>query len=224
MSTVQYVSYNDRFEPNLPAEQAAQEFCERMQKRRSVRSFSDRAVSQQTIEWIIRAACSAPSGANKQPWRFVCVSDPKLKREIRIAAEKEEQLFYQERAGQQWLNDLSALGTDADKGYLETVPWLIVMFRVIQDPDGTATYYSSESVGIAAGMLLTAAHHAGLATLTHTPSPMRFLSKILNRPKNERPFLLIPVGYPTDDCQVPKAATQRKPMNEVVEFLSAAGS
>ena len=216
MNTTRFVSYTDRFEPHLPAEQAAEEFCKCMQKRRSVRSFSERAVSRRTIEWIIRAACSAPSGANKQPWRFVCVNDSKLKLEIRIGAEQEEQAFYRGRAGQQWLDDLARLGTDADKSFLETAPWLIVVFKLAQVPGGTPTYYASESVGIAVGMLLSAAHHAGLATLIHTPSPMRFLGRILKRPANERPYLLIPVGYPTDDCQVPLAAMERKPLHEVM--------
>src|SRR5262249_47308109 len=159
---------------------------------------------------------SAPSGANKQPWRFVCVQDPALKREIRLGAEQEEREFYTHRAGRQWLKDLEPLGTDENKFFLETAPWLIVVFNLTRGDDGSQVYYVNESVGIAVGLLLAAAHHAGLATLTHTPSPMKFLAKILNRPAHERPYLLIPIGYPADDLVVPQFALTRRRLEEVM--------
>jgi len=187
-----------------------------MRKRRSVREFSRRPVSLATIEWIIRTAGSAPSGANKQPWRFVCVRNPELKRKIRAGAEAEEREFYASRAGRRWLDDLAPLGTDENKEYLEIAPWLIVVFKLMKDHDGGQVYYPNESVGIAVGMLLAAAHRAGLATLTHTPSPMNFLSEILDRPKNEHPYLLIPIGHPASGCQVPLAATKRLPLKKIM--------
>ena len=210
------IPYTNRWDPGMPAKDAAEEFYRCMKKRRSVRDFSSRPVSVRTIEAIIRTAGSAPSGANKQPWRFVCVRNPELKRQIRLGAEKEEREFYSQRAGRQWLNDLEPLGTDADKAFLETAPWLIVVFKLMKDDDGGQVYYANESVGIAVGMLLTAAHRAGLATLTHTPSPMKFLSQILDRPANERPYLLIPIGYPAKDGQVPVAATKRLPLKQIM--------
>lgn len=203
-------------DPGVPAEEAARGFYEVMKSRRSVRAFSERPVSRETISWLVRVAASAPSGANKQPWRFVCVQDPALKRRIRAAAEEEERAFYAQRAGERWLRDLEPLGTDPDKGFLETAPWLIVVFRLTRGDDGGQVYYAHESVGIATGLLLAAAHHAGLATLTHTPSPMGFLQRILDRPPHERPFLLIPVGYPAEDCRVPEAALARRPLSEVM--------
>ncbi len=166
------------------------------------------------------AAGSAPSGANKQPWRFVAVDDPTIKREIRIAAEEEEREFYSRRAGETWLADLEILGTDDQKPFLEVAPWLIVVFKCMKtdEPDARTgsdqVYYVNESVGIAVGMLLLAAHTAGLATLTHTPSPMKFLGKILRRPDHERPYLLIPVGYAADDCRVPDI--HRRPLSEIL--------
>jgi len=178
--------------------------------------FSDRPVSRETIEWLIRIACTAPSGANKQPWRFVCVQDAKLKREIRLGAEAEEREFYSRRAGSAWLKDLEPLGTDEHKEFLEIAPWLIVVFKLAVADDESQVYYVNESVGIAVGMLLAAAQHAGLATLTHTPSPMKFLSAILNRPSNERPYLLIPVGYPSPDLVVPEFAQTRRALHEVM--------
>ena len=206
----------DRFDPGVPPEEAARVFCERMQSRHSVRMFSDRAVSRDTIEWIVRAAGGAPSGANKQPWRFVCVQDPDLKRRIRAAAETEEREFYERRASERWLKDLAPLGTDDVKEYLEIAPWLIVVFLLAKDDDGSQLYYRKESVGLASGLLLAAAHHAGLATLTHTPSPMGFLRAVLKRPENERPFLLIPVGYPAENCEVPSHALSRKPLEQIM--------
>lgn len=192
---------------------AARRLYEMQRLRRSVRYFSDRPVSREAIEWIIRTAATAPSGANKQPWRFVAVSNPAVKRQIRAAAEAEEREFYERRATPEWLADLAPLGTDQDKPFLDVAPWLIVVFKLVKGDDGGATYYTNESVGIACGMLITAIHHAGLATLTHTPSPMGFLSKVLGRPEHERAFLLLPVGYPAEGCTVPDIT--RKGLEEV---------
>jgi nitroreductase len=196
-------------------EQAARRFYETMRQRRSVRYFSDRPVSEETIRWCLMAAGTAPSGANKQPWRFVAVRDPVLKHEIRLAAEGEEREFYARRATPEWLADLAPLGTDADKPFLDLAPWLIVVFKMMkQDADERGeqgqVYYVNESVGIACGMLLCAIHHAGLCALTHTPSPMGFLSKVLGRPEHERPYLLIPVGYPAEGCVVPDITRKRE--------------
>ncbi|MCC7147077.1 MAG: nitroreductase family protein [Phycisphaeraceae bacterium] len=210
------IPYADRYVPDLPAEQAAEAFYRCLSRRRTVREFSAQPVSLETIQWLVRSAGSAPSGANKQPWRFVCVSDPALKREIRLGAEEEEQAFYRERANAQWLADLAPLGTDENKSFLEVAPWLIVVFKLAADDDGSQVYYVNESIGIAVGMLLVAAHQAGLAALTHTPSPMKFLGQILHRPENERPYLLIPIGYPAKDCQVPVFATRRKPLDQIM--------
>ncbi|MEM7244527.1 MAG: nitroreductase family protein [Acidobacteriota bacterium] len=213
-----FIPHVDRHVPDLPPEEAARDFCEVMAKRRTVREFSDRPVSREAIEWIVRTAGSAPSGANKQPWRFVCVQDPTLKREIREAAEKEERAFYEGRASERWLEDLAPLGTDSCKEFLEIAPWLIIVFQVTRGEDGSQVYYSTESVGLASGFLLAAAHQAGLATLTHTPSPMGFLREVLGRPANERPFLLIPVGYPAEDCTVPEAALVKKPLEDILTW------
>lgn len=216
MNGPRFVPLTDRYDPGSPPAEAARAFHEVLRRRRTVREFSDRPVSRETIEWIIRCAATAPSGANKQPWRFVCIQDPALKRRIREAAEREERAFYEHRANEQWLADLTPLGTDQDKPFLEVAPWLIVVFRLIATDDGGQVYYPTESVGLASGLLLAAAHHAGLATLTHTPSPMSFLLEVLDRPSNERPFLLIPVGYPAEDCTVPAAALVHKPLDEVM--------
>ncbi len=181
-------------------------FFELMIQRRTVRDFSDRPIPIQIIQNAIQTASSAPSGANKQPWHFAVVKDPVVKQKIRIAAEKEEKEFYTHRAPDEWLADLNQFGTDWHKPFLETAPYLIVVFKINYDLSGDRkrkNYYVNESVGIASGVLLTALHHAGLATLTHTPSPMGFLGKILNRPENEKAVLLIPVGYPTNDARVP---------------------
>ena len=213
------VPHEQRYEPDTSPEQAAHAFFDVMRKRRSVRMFSDQSVSRETIESLIQTAGSAPSGANKQPWRFVCISDPAIKKQIREGAEAEEREFYNGRANEQWLKDLAPFGTDENKAFLETVPWLIVVFRLTKADDGGQVYYSSESVGLACGMLLCAAQHAGLATLTHTPSPMNFLNSILGRPNNERPYLLIPIGYPSEDCVVPAAAVQRKPIEQVMQVI-----
>ena len=206
----------ERFVPEHPPEEAARQFYETMRTRRTVREFSDRPVSRATIEWIVRAATTAPSGANMQPWRFVCVQDAETKRRIRDAAEAEERQFYERRANDEWLEHLRPFGTDSVKEYLTIAPWLIVVFKLMKGDDAEQVYYVNESVGLATGMLLSAAHQAGLVTLTHTPSPMGFLREVLGRPEHERPFLLIPVGYPTEDCVVPRQATQRKPLDEVM--------
>jgi nitroreductase len=202
-------------------QQRAAELRAELQRRRTVRMFSPRPVPRQIIEDCLLAAGSAPSGANLQPWRFVVVSDPNIKREIRVEAEKEEQEFYSGRAPQEWLDALAPLGTDANKPFLEVAPYLIAIFAESygQLPDGRKVkhYYVSESVGIATGMLITALHHSGLATLTHTPSPMNFLNRILNRPDNERPFLLLVVGYPSEDCVVPEIT--KKGIEEIATFI-----
>lgn len=214
----EFVPYVDRFVPVGSPEEAAARFYDTMRRRRSVRAFSDEPVSREAIEWIVRTATSAPNGANKQPWRFVAVKDPGLKKQIRAAAEQEEREFYERRASARWLADLEPLGTDENKEYLEIAPWLIVVFRLVKGDDGGQVYYSDESVGIATGFLLAAAHQAGLATLTHTPSPMRFLQELLGRPEHERAYMLIPVGYPATDCTVPRHALPRRPLDEVLVF------
>lgn len=208
MSEHPHIPYRP-FDPGMPPEAAARRFYEVMDRRRSVRWFSDRPVPAEAIAWCVRAAGTAPSGANKQPWRFVCVSDPDLKRRIREGAEAEEREFYERRASPEWLADLAPLQTGPEKPFLEIAPWLIVVFKLAKTDEGGQVYYLNESVGIAVGMLLAAIHHAGLCALTHTPSPMGFLGKILNRPEHERPFLLIPVGYPAERCFVPDI--RRKP-------------
>ncbi|MEM7756264.1 MAG: nitroreductase family protein [Planctomycetota bacterium] len=207
----------DRYVPPGRAEDEARAFYERMDKRRTVRMFSDQPVSRETIEWVIRAASTAPSGAHKQPWRFVAISSAEMKSKIRVAAEEEEREFYERRASDRWLDDLKPFGTNPDKRFLEIAPWLVVVMALKKTDDGGQVYYLNESVGIATGMLLTAAHHAGLATLTHTPSPMKFLAEVLGRPDNEKPFLLVPMGYPTADCVVPELG--RKALDEVSAFV-----
>ncbi|MEM8884322.1 MAG: nitroreductase family protein [Planctomycetota bacterium] len=217
MSEPVFVPLPERYVPDTTPEEAARAFCERMATRRSIRMFSDAPVSRETIEWIVRAAGGAPSGANKQPWHFVAVSDPALKRRIREGAEQEERAFYERRASERWLEDLAPLGTDEHKEYLEIAPWLVVVFLVPRGPEGEQHYYAQESVGLASGLLLAAAHHAGLATLTHTPSPMGFLNGILGRPEKERPYLLVPIGYPADGCTVPAHALEKKPLEDILE-------
>ncbi len=185
----------------------ARSFAEEMSRRRTVRDFDSRTVPREVIADCLRAAGTAPSGANQQPWRFVAISDPAVKKQIREGAEAEEREFYQHRAPDEWLEALAPLGTDADKPFLEIAPWLVAVFYETWALDETGSrrkrYYPHESTGIASGLLIAALHHAGLATLTHTPSPMGFLNKILDRPKNEKPFLLLVTGYPKTDCRVP---------------------
>lgn len=197
--------------------QAAAGFYRTMDRRRSVRTFAETPVDRETIEWCLRAAGTAPSGAHKQPWRFIAVSNADTKHQIRIAAEEEEREFYTRRASERWLEDLHPFGTDANKDFLDTAPWLIIVMATKKTDDGGQTYYLNESVGIATGMLITAIHHAGLVTLTHTPSPMGFLREVVGRPENEKPFLLIPVGYPAAGCLVPKL--ERKGLDEISVFV-----
>jgi nitroreductase len=200
-------------------ERVADDVLTEMQTRRSVRDFSDRDVPRSMIEIAIRCASTAPSGAHKQPWTFVVVRDSKVKRQIRIAAEEEEKVNYEGgRLPQHWREDLEPLGTDWRKPFLETVPWIVVVFeqRYGMRPDGSRQhhYYVKESVGIACGMFIDALHRMGLSTLTHTPSPMAFLREILGRPENERPFILFPIGYAAEDCRVPDLT--RKTLDEIM--------
>lgn len=198
------------------------EFADDLHRRRTVRDFSARPVPRLLIEQCLRAACSAPSGANLQPWRFVVISEPDIKRRIRAAAEAEEREFYAHRAPREWLDALEPLGTDSNKPFLETAPWLIAVFveRFARLPDGRKVkhYYTAESVGLASGLLVAAIHHAGLVSLTHTPNPMGFLNDILGRPADvERPFLLLVVGYPAGNARVPDI--RRKPLEDVATWL-----
>lgn len=209
---LQFTSYS-------PDEQLrrAMQFFELCSRRRTVREFSDKPVSRELIETLIKTAGTAPSGANKQPWKFVVVDDHDLKRKIRLAAEAEEKESYEHRMPQSWLDDLAELGTDWQKEFLEVAPYLIVVFREkyrLESNFQKKNYYVDESVGIACGFLLAAIHNVGLASLTHTPSPMNFLSEILERPANESPYLLIPVGYPKEDATVPDIT--RKRLNEIM--------
>ncbi len=196
-------------------------FYEEMRRRRTIREFSDRPVPREVVEKCLLAAGTAPNGANRQPWHFVVVSDPAVKREIRIAAEREEKIFYQERAPRDWLEALAPLGTDEHKPYLEAAPYLIAIFaqnyEITSGGETIKNYYVTESVGIATGMLITAIHNAGLASLTHTPSPMGFLNQILERPLNERPFLLLVVGYPAEGVRVPDI--HKKNLGQIATFL-----
>ncbi len=211
-----YIEY-----PLEEMKQRTADFRKDMQRRRTIRHFSDRPVPREIIEECLLTAGSAPSGANLQPWHFVVVSDPKVKHEIRVAAEQEEDEFYNRRAPQEWLDALSVIGTDEHKPFLETAPYLIVIFGRNQSqlPDGRRikNYYVNESVGIATGFLITAVHNAGLASLTHTPSPMGFLNNILHVPPDEKPFLILVVGYPAEDAQVPEIS--KKPLEEIATFV-----
>jgi iodotyrosine deiodinase len=192
----------------------ARAFADDLVTRRTIRDFSDQPIPHGVLAEAVRAAASAPSGANVQPWRFVVIADPATKRALREAAEAEEREFYDRRASDEWLESLAPLGTDWRKPFLETAPAIIAVFEVHKGPQSPRPYYVKESVGIAVGFLLAALHRAGLATLTHTPSPMRFLNEVLDRPAEERPFLLVPVGYPADDATVPNIA--RKPLADVL--------
>ena len=200
------------------AQARADAYLASISTRRTVRHFTDQPVPRSIIETCIRAAGTAPSGANHQPWHFVCVSDEATKRQIREAAEGEERAFYGGKGGDEWLNDLKKMGTDASKPFLETAPWLIAIFLerygVGEQGNKRKNYYTAESVGLATGFLINALHEAGLATLTHTPNPMKFLNEILQRPGNERPYILLVVGHAADDAMVPRAATIKKPLKD----------
>lgn len=206
--------------PRICPEEAAvraREFHELCARRRTVREFSPEKIPPSLIEDLIRTAGTAPSGANKQPWKFVVVDDPEIKRQIRIAAEKEEKESYEHRMPQSWIDDLAELGTDWHKEFLETAPCLIAVFKEryrVENGSQKKNYYTEESVGIACGFLLAAIHNAGLVSLTHTPSPMNFLQEILTRPSNEAPFLLIPIGYPAENASVPDIG--RKPLGQIM--------
>ncbi|MEO1065992.1 MAG: nitroreductase family protein [Pseudomonadota bacterium] len=204
-------------------ETEARGFYERMKRRHSVRDYSKRPVARDVIEDCVRAAGTAPSGANQQPWHFVAISDPAHKARIREAAEEEERRFYAGGGGDEWLTALAPIGTDDQKPHLTQAPWLIVVFaqKWGTRPDGTRyTHYDvPESVGIATGVLITALHHAGLVTLTHTPNPMKFLNKMLGRPSNEKPLMIISVGHPAADATVPQAAKIKKPLDEILTVV-----
>ncbi|WP_041250245.1 nitroreductase family protein [Christiangramia forsetii] len=200
----------------------SEDFYQFLDSRRSVRHFSDNVVPEEVINNILKSAATAPSGAHKQPWKFCAISNAKLKSEIREAAEKEEQENYNNRMSERWLKDLAPLGTDTNKEFLEIAPWLIVVFKEVYNLDENGekltNYYVNESVGIACGMLISAIHNAGLVTLTHTPSPMNFLAELLERPKNERAYLLLPVGYSSEDAVVPDI--HRKSLEEVIQYYT----
>lgn len=201
----------------------AQGFYDDIKRRHTLRQFSDRSVPRDVIETCLRAAGTAPSGANHQPWHFAVIADPALKAKVREAAEEEERAFYQERASEEWLKALAPLGTDEHKPYLETAPYLIAIFGQrrggITPGENVKNYYVTESVGIATGFLIAALHHAGLATLTHTPAPMNFLNEICGRPETEKPFLLLVVGYPGDGATIPVHATLKKPLDQITSWL-----
>lgn len=207
--------------PEAEMQQRALAFYQHIKRRRTVREYSDKPVPRDIIENAIRAAGTAPSGANMQPWHFVAVSNAELKGRIRVAAEIEEKELYAHRAGDEWLKALEPLGTNEHKPFLETAPWLIAVFlkKFTIDSEGKQlkNYYTAESVGIACGFLLAALHNAGLVTLTHTPSPMSFLSEVLERPKHERAFILIVTGYPAADAMVPSIS--KRPLDEIATFL-----
>lgn len=215
-----FISHQREVYPPAKMIELSHQFYRWMNERRTVRDFSDQAIPKEVIENILLAASTAPSGAHKQPWTFCVVSNPEIKSKIRIEAEKEEQESYASRMSDEWINDLRPLQTDWQKPFLEIAPYLIIVFKKAYDitPDGKKrnNYYVNESVGIACGFLLAAIHKAGLVALTHTPSPMNFLSKILDRPENERPYLLIPVGYPTEETFVPKL--ERKSLKEISDW------
>ncbi len=218
--TKEYTFHPLQFEGNYTESEMldrATAFYDLIRKRRTVRDFSDRPVPREIINQCILAAGTAPNGANLQPWHFAVVASQEIKSEIRKAAEEEEREFYNGRAPNEWLDVLAPLGTDENKPFLEIAPYLIVIFAKSHDIDAngnrTKNYYASESVGIATGMLITALHNCGLATLTHTPSPMKFLNQILNRPSNERPFVVLVTGYPTEDAKVPQIT--KKPLEEI---------
>lgn len=212
--------------PHYPEDEMlarARAFHEAMTSRRSVREFSGKPVPRALIESCVATAGLSPSGANHQPWYFACVGSAEKKREIRLAAEAEERAFYAGKAGEEWLSALAPIGTDAEKPYMETAPWLICIFAQrrggVSAGDDRKNYYIHESVGIATGMLIAACHMAGLATLVHTPNPMAFLNRICGRPDTEKPFLILVCGYPADGAQVPKHALIKKPLGDICSFL-----
>ncbi|MEL7541535.1 MAG: nitroreductase family protein [Pseudomonadota bacterium] len=209
--------------PEAEMQARAVAFHAQMQSRRSVRAFSDKAVPQSIIEHCVLTAGTAPSGANHQPWYFACVGSTEKKTDIRVAAEGEEREFYSGRAAQEWIDALSPIGTDADKPYMEIAPWLICIFAQrrggVREGEDKKNYYIHESVGIATGLLIAACHDAGLATLVHTPNPMKFLNRICDRPETEKPFLILVAGYPADDAMVPNHALVKKPIGEIASFL-----
>ncbi|MEX0313937.1 MAG: nitroreductase family protein [Allomuricauda sp.] len=215
-----HVSFETEVFSQSESIQRSTAFHDWLDKRRSVREFSDRPVSKQIIDNLIMSASTAPSGAHKQPWTFCAVSNPALKSKIRKAAEVEEKESYEHRMSERWKKDLEPLGTDMHKPFLEIAPWLIIAFKKAytfgESGEKHNNYYVNESIGIACGMLISAIHNAGLVTLTHTPSPMNFLTKILNRPSNERAFLLLPVGYPKSPAYVPDI--KRKALDEIAVF------
>ncbi|MFQ5636781.1 MAG: nitroreductase family protein [bacterium] len=221
MKKYDFIPFSLRQYTDEETKQRTVDFYKEIRLRRTVRNFSDRPVSRGIIENCLRAAGTAPSGANRQPWHFAVVSNLETKKKIREAAEDEEKAFYSGRAPDDWLEALQPLGTDENKPFLEIAPYLIVIFAqsygVESDGHVRKNYYVQESVGIATGMLITAIHHAGLASLTHTPSPMRFLNKILDRPSHERPYLVLVVGYPAKDAKVPDI--KRKPLEEIASFV-----
>jgi iodotyrosine deiodinase len=212
-----FIPYRGIRYPKAEMLQRSREFYQFLNKRRTVRDFSDKPIPEEVIHNIILTASTAPSGAHKQPWTFCLVSNPDIKKAIREAAEKEEYLNYHGRMTEDWIEDLRPFGTNWEKPFLETAPYLIVVFKKaydVVDGEQRKNYYVTESVGLAAGFLLTAIHFAGLVALTHTPSPMNFLQEILKRPENERPFLLIPIGYPADEAEVPDIA--RKTIEDIL--------
>ncbi len=221
MSTAKQIPLSFPFVDAHEMQQRASHLAEVMRKRRTVRNYADTPVPREVIESCLQIAASAPNGANRQPWHFAVVESLEMKQQIRRAAEEEERAFYQERAPQEWLDALAPLGTDEHKPFLEIAPYLIAIFAESYGVDDAGNkiknYYVQESVGIATGMLIMALHQVGLATLTHTPSPMNFLNELLQRPRNERPFLLLVVGYPTPDALVP--AITKKPLSGVVSFF-----
>ena len=222
MTNSNFISYSAYHEYSIEEmQERARTFREEMQRRRSIRTFSSRPVPREIIDECICAAGTAPNGANMQPWHFVVVSEPGVKKQIREAAESEEREFYEHRASEEWLEALSPLGTDWQKPFLEEAPYLIVIFglsnTILPNGEKRKNYYVTESVGIATGMLITAIHNAGLASLTHTPSPMGFLNKILECPANERPFLVLVIGYPAENTTVPNIS--KKTLEEIATFI-----
>lgn len=216
--TYQFIPYQVANFDLETQKERAKSYYQYMDTRRTVREYSDQEVPMELIENIIKTASTAPSGAHKQPWTFCVVKDPEMKKKIRIAAEKEEKESYESRMSERWKQDLEPLGTNWEKPFLEKAPYLIVVFKRVYEKSGDQkvnNYYVNESVGLACGFLINAIHNAGLATLTHTPSPMNFLAELLERPANERPFLLLPVGYPAPDAQVP--VLERKPLDAVMK-------